>query len=95
MIEVLKDGNWLGRIRLYNQVLILKKIGGSSLSLAEPPNLVITRFYGILWGQKRFDYARLARLREIEDWSVERLAEHYGVSQQSIQRYLRRAKDRK
>lgn len=69
--------------------------GGRRLIIIEPPKLVITRFYEIQWGQKRFDYARLAHLRVVEKWNLGRLADHYKVSQETIQRYLRRAEDRK
>jgi hypothetical protein len=56
--------------------------------LVEP--IVVIREYEFQWVRPKVDLAGLAKLRFIEEWPIERLTGHFGVSQVTIYRELAR-----
>ena len=63
-------------------------IGARHAMLVEPDSLTVTETYKVQWRQPKTDLCALAKLRWIEKWSVNRLAEHLGKSPETIQMYL-------
>jgi hypothetical protein len=58
--------------------------------LVEP--IVVIREYEFQWVRPKVDLAGLAKLRLIEEWPIQRLVRHFGVSQVTIFRELARLK---
>ena len=48
----------------------------------------VSRVYSIVWRRPDLDLAELARLRWIQQWSVARLAAHFGRRPDTIQGHL-------
>lgn len=46
-----------------------------------------------LWKKEQIDLAELARLRWVEKWRYERLADHFGVGRTTVRRFLGQIKD--
>lgn len=60
-------------------------IGARHPRIGEP--LVKVETYPIQWREPRVDLAELAKLRYLEGWSRERLAQHYGRTLHAITAY--------
>lgn len=48
----------------------------------------------VLWKKEQIDLAELARLRWVEKWKRQRLAEHFGIGRTTVRDWLRRIKDK-
>ena len=45
-----------------------------------------------LWKKEQIDLAELARLRWVEKWKYERLAEHFGIGRTTVRDFIRQIK---
>jgi hypothetical protein len=65
------------------------QFGGGCAKLHEPGSLTASNRYRPTWERECIDLAELARLRWIERWKIERIAEHLKVGTTSVKRGLR------
>lgn len=66
-----------------------KKFGGGGPNLCEPEPLTSKVTIAALWKKEQLDLAELARLRWVEKWRYERMAEHFGVSRSMVRDAIR------
>jgi len=67
--------------------------GGGGPNLCEPEPLTSKVVIAALWKKEQIDLAELARLRWVEKWRYERLAEHFGIGRTTVRHFLREIKD--
>ncbi len=53
---------------------------------------MVSIVYKVSWEREYLDLTELARLRWIENWKIERLADFYGISMTAIKERLRAIK---
>lgn len=63
-----------------------EKNGAGHTIVVEPQTTV--REYGAEWGKARLDREKLAQLRFIEKWSIQRLQAHFGFGKTKIKKEL-------
>jgi hypothetical protein len=68
------------------------KFGGGGPNLCEPEPLTSKVVIAALWKKEQIDLAELARLRWVEKWSNQRLADYFGMSPTTAKGLLRRIK---
>jgi hypothetical protein len=66
------------------------KFGGGCANVHEPVDLTVSCVYRVSWELQSLDLTELARLRWIERWRIERIAEHFGYSMSGIKGALRK-----
>jgi hypothetical protein len=64
--------------------------GGAHGIVAETELLTSKVVITVLWRKEQVDLAELARLRWIEKWKRQRLADHFGIGHRTVRSYLRR-----
>jgi hypothetical protein len=68
--------------------LLVRKIGEGCANLLEPSVLSCNEYYKVAWQRDVIDPTVLARKRWVEKWTMERLAEYFGVSRTAVVRHL-------
>jgi hypothetical protein len=63
--------------------------GGGQAKLQELSGPTISQTYKLTWEWDYLDLTELARLRWIEGWKIEKLANHFAVSPTAIKERLR------
>ena len=66
------------------------QIGGGCANVHEPVELKVSWVYRVSWELQSLNLTELARLRWIERWRIERIAEHFGYSMSGIKGALRK-----
>ena len=64
--------------------------GGGCANVHEPVDLTVSCVYRVSWELQSLDLTELARLRWIERWRIERIAEHFNYSMSGIKGALRK-----
>ena len=64
--------------------LLISDIGGGYAKLQELSGPVVSIAYKLSWEREYLDLTELARLRWIEHWKIERLADYFAVSPSAI-----------
>ena len=72
----------------------LKINGGGCAKLQELSGPVVSIAYKLSWEREYLDLKELARLRWIEHWKIERLADYFAASPTAIKERLRAIKKR-
>lgn len=75
-------------------ILKIIKNGGGCAKLHELGGPVVSIAYKLSWEREYLDLSELARLRWIEHWKIEKLAEYFEASPTAIKERLRRLKKR-
>ena len=68
------------------------QIGGGGPNLLESEPLTSKVTITALWKKEQLDLAELARLRWVEKWKYERLAEYFGVGRTTVRDHIRAIK---
>jgi hypothetical protein len=63
--------------------------GGGHAKLQELSGPTISKTYKLTWAWECLDLTELARLRWVEGWKIEKLANHFAVSPTAIKERLR------
>jgi hypothetical protein len=66
----------------------LNQNGEGCANLLEPSVLSCNEFYSVAWQRDVIDFTELASKRWIEKWTMERLADHFGVGRTAVVRHL-------
>ena len=74
--------------------LLFEGSGGGCAKLQELSGPVVSIAYKLSWEREYLDLKELARLRWIEHWKIERLADYFAASPTAIKERLRAIKKR-
>ena len=64
------------------------KVGDGCANLLERSVLSISAFYSFAWKRDFIDYTELASKRWVDKWSMDKLADHFGVGRTAVIRHL-------
>jgi len=70
----------------------LSKLGGGYAKVQELSGPTISQVYKLTWEREYLDLTKLARLRWIEGWKIQELANYFMVSQSAIKERIRSLK---
>lgn len=65
------------------------EFGGGCPNLCEPEPLTVRVVIAASWRKEQIDLVELARLRWVEKWRYERLAEHFGIGRTTVRNFIR------